>query len=207
MSRFVDTDHPAVIAFAQEAVEGAGTDTEKAVALFRAVRDGIRYNPHEIGNDPELYRASAVLARGSAFCIPKSVLLCAAARAVGVDCQLGFADVRNHLTSEKLQQKMRGETLFRWHAYNVFHLDGRAVKATPAFNIEMCEKFGVLPLDFDGRNDALLHPFTADGRAHMEYTLDRGAFDDLPFEDIMADFQTYYGGFEDAGAEPDEAFT
>jgi hypothetical protein len=71
----------------------------------------------------------------------------------------------------------------------------------------MCEKFGVLPLDFDGEHDALLHPFTADGRSHMEYVLDRGAFDDLPFEAIMHEFQAHYGGFDDPTPIHDEAFS
>jgi hypothetical protein len=63
---------------------------------------------------------------------------------------------------------------------------------TPAFNIELCDRFGVRPLDFDGENDALFHPFTADGRAHMEYVQYRGTFDELPLDDIMADFRRSY---------------
>jgi transglutaminase-like putative cysteine protease len=206
MSRFLDIDHPDVVAFAAKATEGATTDKEKAVALFKAVRDGIRYDPYRIGDDPETYRASNLLKTGAGFCIPKAVLLCAAARSVGLECRLGFADVRNHLTSEKLKQRMKGVEEFRWHAYVLFHLDGRWLKATPAFNIEMCEKFGVLPLDFDGESDALMHPFTADGRVHMEYVLDRGAYDDLPFETIMDDFALHYDFGEPAPAH-DEAFS
>lgn len=207
MSRFLDTDHPDVIAFARRATAGAETDKEKAVALFKAVRDGIRYDPYRISGDPETFRASNVLAAGAGFCIPKSVLLCGASRAVGLECRLGFADVRNHLTSDKLKETMKGDDLFRWHAYNLFHLDGRWLKATPAFNIELCEKFGVLPLNFDGESDALMHPFTADGRAHMEYLNDRGGYDDLPFEEIMESFARHYGGFEPSAAVHDEAFT
>lgn len=206
MSRFLDSDHPDVVAFAARATEGAGSDKEKAVALFNAVRDGIRYDPYRISHDPESYRASRLLAEGAGFCIPKAVLLAAAARAAGLECNLGFADVRNHLTSEKLKERMQGIDLFRWHAYVVFHLDGRWVKATPAFNIELCERFGVKPLEFDGETDALFHPFTDDGRAHMEYVLDRGAFEDLPFETIMEDFDRYYGGFDAPVPAHDEAF-
>lgn len=97
---FVDADHPDVIAFAKAATAGATTDREKAVALFYAVRDGIRYDPYTMSDDPETYRASNVLRSGLSYCIPKSVLLCAAARAVGFTARLGFADVRNHLNSE-----------------------------------------------------------------------------------------------------------
>src|SRR3546814_18241048 len=57
-------------------------------------------------------------------------------------------------------------------------LDGKWVKATPAFNIELCEKFRVLPLEFDGETDSVFHPFDADNRRHMEYVADRGSFAD-----------------------------
>ena len=77
---------------------------------------------------------------------------------------------------------MDGADLFIWHGYTEVLLDDHWVKVTPAFNVELCERFGVLPLDFDGEHDALFHPFTADGRAHMEYVGYRGTFDELPFE-------------------------
>ena len=188
---FVDAEHPDVVAFAARATAGARSDREKAVALFYAVRDGIRYDPYAISADPETYRASAVLRAGAAYCIPKAVLLCAAARAAGLTARLGFADVRNHLNSEKLRERMGGSDLFIWHGYVEFLLDGW-VKVTPAFNIELCERFGVLPLDFDGQHDALFHPYTADGRAHMEYVRERGTFDELPFDEIMEEFLPFF---------------
>jgi transglutaminase-like putative cysteine protease len=190
---FVEADHPDVIAFAARATEGAATDRQKAVALFYAVRDGIRYDPYRLCADPETYRASDVLRTGVAYCIPKAVLLCAAARAAGLTVRLGFADVRNHLNSEKLRERMGGSDLFIWHGYVEFLLDGHWVKATPAFNIELCERFGVLPLEFDGEHDALFHPYTADGRQHMEYVRERGTFDELPFEEIMEEFGPVFG--------------
>src|SRR5919109_1226463 len=118
---FVDSDHPDVIAFAEEATAGATTDREKAVALFYAVRDGIRYDPYVISSaDPEIYRASSVLRDRASYCIPKSVLLCAAARAAGLRARLGFADVRNHLNSEKLRARLGGTDVFVWHGYTEF---------------------------------------------------------------------------------------
>ena len=203
---FVDADHPDVSAFAARATEGAVTDREKAVALFYAVRDGIRYDPYRLSADAETYRASAVLRAGVAYCIPKAVLLCAAARAVGLTARLGFADVRNHLNSEMLRERMGGSDLFIWHGYVEFRLDGRWVKATPAFNIELCERFGVLPLEFDGVHDALFHPYMADGRAHMEYVRERGTFDELPFEEIMEEFGPVFGRMLGEAPPVDAAF-
>jgi transglutaminase-like putative cysteine protease len=205
--QFVDSDHPDVIAFAEEATAGATTDREKAVALFYAVRDGIRYDPYVISSDgPDAYRASTVLRNKVSYCIPKSVLLCAAARAVGLTARLGFADVRNHLNSPKLRERLGGTDLFVWHGYTEFLLEGRWVKVTSAFNIELCDRFGVLPLEFDGEHDALLHPFTADGRHHMEYVRERGSFDDLPLDEILEEFRVTYPGMFGAAPADDDAF-
>ncbi|HEV3365751.1 MAG TPA: transglutaminase family protein [Acidimicrobiia bacterium] len=221
--QFADSDHPDVIAFAQEATKDATTDREKAVALFYAVRDGIRYDPYTMCDDPETYRASHVLKTKVSYCIPKSVLLVAAARAVGLTARLGFADVRNHLNTEKLRERMGDSDLFVWHGYAEFLLDGpgdggcppdkggvsrsrKWVKVTSAFNIELCERFGVKPLEFDGEHDALLHPYTADGRDHMEYVTERGAFDELPFDEINGDFRATYPRMFGAAPAADTAF-
>lgn len=205
MTRFVEPDHPEIIRFAADTTAGCTGERERASALYYAVRDGIRYDPYRISDDPAAYRASAVLSAGVAYCIPKAVLLVSAARAAGLTAKLGFADVRNHLQSEKLAERM-GTDLFVWHGFVVFHLDGRWVKATPAFNIELCERFGVAPLDFDGTEDSLMHEFTTDGRAHMEYVADRGTYDDLPFEEIMTGIRATYGDLFTPPASPDEAF-
>jgi len=85
--------------------------------------------------------------------------------------------------------------LFIWHGYTDIWLDGTWRKATPAFNIELCERFGLLPLEFDGLNDSIYHPFDKTGQRHMEYVRQRGAFDDLPLAQIVADFRTVYGGW------------
>ena len=58
--------------------------------------------------------------------------------------------------------------------------------------IELCERFGLLPLDFDGRHDSIYHPFDKAGNRHMEYVNQRGAFDDMPLTQIVADFQVVY---------------
>jgi transglutaminase-like putative cysteine protease len=136
-------------------------------------------------------RASAVLALGHGWCVTKAALLAAACRAAGIPARLGFADVRNHLSTERMRQLMQTD-LFHWHGYAEIELDGAWVKATPAFNIELCDRFGLLPLDFDGRADSIYHPFDRAGNRHMEYVHLRGSFDDLPLERIVADFAVLY---------------
>ena len=85
--------------------------------------------------------------------------------------------------------------LFIWHGYTELWIDGAWRKATPAFNLSLCEKFGLHPLDFDGVHDSIYHPFDKAGNRHMEYVNERGAFDDLPLAQIVADFHTTYPGW------------
>jgi transglutaminase-like putative cysteine protease len=191
---FIDSDSEEVQSF----VETALADVERtddiavAVALFEAVRDGLRYDPYLVSRDPVDYRASAIAGTSSNWCVPKAVLLTAAARHVGIPGRLGFADVLNHLTSDKLEARM-GTDVFYWHGYSELLLGDRWFRLSTAFNSELCERFGVKTLDFDGTQDALMHPFDEQGRRHMEYVNQRGSYHDLPLEKIFADFAKFYG--------------
>ena len=186
----IDSDHPAVIAFAAAHAVGAD-DRERAVALVLAVRDSFRYDPYRADLSPLGMTASTVLAQGYGWCVPKATLLTAACRAAGIPARLGFADVRNHLSTERMRSNMETE-IFYWHGYTEIWLDGGWRKATPAFNLSLCEKFGLLPLDFNGRDDSIYHPFDATGNRHMEYLAQRGSFDDLPLDQILVDFRLHY---------------
>lgn len=190
---FLDIEHESVRAFTAAAVGDAGTDRDKAKRLFAAVRDQIRYDPYTVSDDPAHYRASFVLETGRAYCVPKAVLLTAVCRAAGIPALLGFADVRNHLQTEALRALMGGTDLFVYHGYSHLYVNGQWMKATPAFNTELCARFGVPPVDFDGEHDALLHAFAADGALHMEYVRERGVFDDLPLNTILTELRHTYG--------------
>ena len=133
----------------------------RAIKLYYAVRDGVRYDPYSMQLVPEELGAVRCLAHKVGFCIPKAALLAASARALGIPARVGYADVKNHLATGKLIEMM-GTDIFIWHGYTDLFLEGKWVKATPAFNIELCDKFRVLPLEFDGREDSLFHPFDAD---------------------------------------------
>ena len=62
-----------------------------------------------------------------------------------------------------------------------------------AFNVELCRRFGTKVLEWDGTHDALMHPFDEAGRRHMEYVRDRGAYRELPLDDVFACFDEVYG--------------
>jgi len=193
-TKFIDSDAEIVQQFAKEITEGASTDKDKAIRLYYAVRDKVRYDPYKFFLTEENYTASNTLKDGVSFCIPKAVLLAATARAVGIPSRLGFADVKNHLSTKKLLDLM-GTDVFVWHGYTELFLDNKWVKATPAFNIEMCERFGVKPLEFDGINDSFMHEFNNNNEKHMEYLNDHGSFDDLPFEQIINALKEAYPKF------------
>lgn len=192
-AEFIDSDAATVRAYAAQAVLPAQSPREQAVALYYRVRDGIRYTPYLDFSDPDVYRASGVLRLGYGFCISKASLLAACGRALGIPTRIGFADVRNHLTTPRLRA-MNGGDLMRWHAFTEFWLDEQWVKATPAFNLELCTRFRVRPLEFDGREDSIFHPFDADQRQHMEYVNDHGSFADVPFAEILATYREHCPG-------------
>ncbi len=191
-TRFLDCDSDAVRRFAQRVAGSEASDIDRAVKLFYAVRDGVRYDPFSMRLDPSIYVASHVLGAKSAYCIPKAILLAAAARALGIHCGIGLSDVVNHLTTEKLKALMGGTTYFMHHGYAVMYLEGQWVKAAPAFNIELCTRFGVLPTEFDGRSDAIFQPYDARERRHMEYVKDHGVWSEFPYDKVEADFRAFY---------------
>lgn len=196
--RYVDSGHPAVIAFARRVADTAMTPREIAVKLYYAVRDEFLYDPYHVDTTVDGLKASHVIETGRGFCVPKAALLAAAARALGLPARVGYADVRNHLTSKRLLERM-GTDLFVFHGYTELWVDGRWVKATPTFNRSLCEKAGVRELEFDGSADSVFHEFDASGRRHMEYVRDRGTYADLPREELLATWREYYGSLADSG--------
>lgn len=188
----IESDHPEVAAFARRHAAGAKDEVETAVRLYYAVRDGIRYDPYTCILTVDHLKASHTLRTGRAWCVPKAILLAACCRALGIPTRLGYADVRNHLSTERMRQSMKTD-VFSWHGYTAIYLHGQWVKATPAFNIELCRKFNLIPLEFDGRSDSLFHSFDAAGNRHMEYIHYRGEFADTPVAAIYETFTQKYG--------------
>jgi len=188
----IDSDHPEVEAFARRAAGDSPAAVEQAVNLYLAVRDSIRYDPYSPFHLPEHYRASAVLRRGRGFCIPKASLLCACARALGIPSRIGFANVRNHLATRQLLDFL-GVNLFVYHAFVEMYLEGKWVKATPAFNRELCERHRVPPLEFDGRQDSIFQPYNLENRRFMEYVSFLGTRADVPVAQIIAAWEGAYG--------------
>ena len=195
---YIDSDSREVRTLVTQALcdlpDGA-SPTDQAIRLFETVRDGTRYDPYTFALTADAYRASRIAGAQAAFCVPKAILLAACLRAAGIPAAVGFADVRNHLNTPKLRELM-GTDLFIYHGYVQLWLDGRTYKVTPAFNMELCERFGVKPLVFDGKSDALFHEFNANDQRHMEYVNDRGIYADAPIEEFLRAFKQTYPKLE-----------
>jgi len=191
-TQIIDSDHPAIQEYAIRTVGSSFDPIDRAVKLFRAVRDDIRYDPYSPFYLPEHYQASRVFQRGRSFCVPKASLLCALGRVCGIPSRVGFATVRNHLATQQLLDFM-GSDLFVYHGFVEFYLEGKWVKATPAFNRELCWRHGVDPLEFNGREDALFQAFNLRNEKFMEYLEDTGTYADIPVSAIVEGWEKAYG--------------
>ena len=188
----IDSDHPSIQDFVAKIVNGITDPIKIAVKLYLAIRDRILYDPYAPFYLPEHYRASYVLKRGRSFCIPKASLLCALGRACNIPSRIGFADVRNHLATKQLIEFM-GSDFFVYHGFVEFYLEGKWVKATPAFNSDLCKKHHVPPLEFNGREDSLFQAYNLQNQRFMEYVALRGVYADIPVDQIVSAWEEAYG--------------
>ena len=200
-TEFIDHEHPAIREFVATTTGETGSAKEQALRLYYAVRDGIRYDPYSASMRREAMRASTTLVSRVGYCVNKALVYAACLRAIGIPARPGFADVKNHLSTEKLTRLM-GTDIFAWHGYVSLWLGGKWVKATPAFNLAMCQRFGVHPLDFDGEHDSQMHPFNSSNQRHMEYVKQRGEFDDLPYDELVGDMIAMYPRLIALGEKP-----
>jgi hypothetical protein len=188
---WIDCDTESIKEKARDLTERNNTMSEKAKSLFYFVRDEIKYNPYPPFKNPELYRASLVLGNGEGYCVQKAVLLAALARAIGIPARLRLSDIKNHLSPPKLLEEM-GTNIFVFHGYNELYVGLSWVKAVASFDLEMCNKNKIIPVEFDGRNNALFHSHNREGELHIEYLRDRGHYEDLPLGEILHSFKDYH---------------
>ena len=211
----IDSDHKKIIEYAMDTI-GDGTEDpiERAVKIYYAVRDNIRYDPYYPFYLPEHYRASNVLKSGRGYCVCKASLLCALGRACGIPSRVGFATVQNHLATKQLIEHLGSDT-FVYHGFTEFYLEGKWVKATPAFNIELCQRHKVAPLEFNGREDSIFHEYSLEKKQFMEYVAYQGTYTDIPVDTIVAAWEEAYGkvrvrkwirDFETSGEKPRRDF-
>ena len=190
-TELIDSDHEAIRQFVRRVITGADNDRQKAVRLYYAVRDGWRYNPYNIHFAKEAFRASNILSKNYGHCLDKAILLIAVFRAAGLPARLCLAKVRNHLAADRLEEVF-GSNELAPHGYVEVWLDEHWIKATPAFNRELCDHLGVEPLDWDGEHDSLFQEYDHRAGAFMEYVEEYGVFEAIPFDFIVAIMRENY---------------
>jgi transglutaminase-like putative cysteine protease len=188
----IDCNHPQIKGLASQTIHRARDVHEQAQRLFYLVRDTIPYSLYVPFSLPEHYKASAILHRGSGYCVQKAVLLVALARAAGIPSRLVFADIRNYLISERVAEQME-TNLFIFHGYVEWLLGDRWVRVTPSFDKEVSREHGYPLVEFDGKNDAVFPSHSADGRKFVEYVRHHGVFSDLPLDLILKAWDQVYG--------------
>ena len=191
-TEIIDSNHKTIQDYAVRIVSGDEEPIEMARKLYLEVRDEIRYDPYSPFYLPEHYRASYVYRRGRSFCVPKASLLCALGRACGIPSRVGFATVRNHLATKQLLDFL-GNNLFVYHGFVEFYLEGKWVKATPAFNRELCIKHKVVPLEFNGHEDSIFQAYNLENQKFMEYLEFHGVYTDIPVNIIVEAWKRAYG--------------
>ena len=177
----INSDDVAIIETSQKLTQGCANDIEKAIALFKFVRDSITYGVFMISVFEEDYIASRVLEWKKGFCVQKSVLLAALGRAVKIPTRLGFADIRNNRVPPHILEKV-GTNVFLAHCYTQFFLNGKWVSATSNFGADMCKRNGLPVVEFDGINDAMLAEKDLEGRLYIEYLERFGFQENLDFK-------------------------
>ena len=190
-TRYINYDAPEIADLIDRLGLRSDPPTLAAVKAFRFVRDQIKYNPYAPMLTKQDYEATTVLERGHGFCVQKAILLAALSRGAGIPCKLIFADIISHQVPLELLELMRTNR-FTWHGYNAMYLDGRWVKATASFDIDMCERMGFVPVGFDGTADAVLPAVNKAGMPHIEYVKSHGDFDDVPYDEIVGAFKETY---------------
>ncbi len=193
---FADSDQPDIQRFVKNIIGNELDKTKIAVKLYYAVRDGWKYNPYNIDLHHTSLKASSLFNRDSksAYCIEKACLLVACLRAANIPSRFCFFDVRNHIGVEKLIQVLKTDVLV-FHACCEIYLNDIWVKATPAFNVELCDYLNVQPLEFNGIEDSVFQEYDSKGGNFMEYLKSYGSFHDIPHDMFVMLLQENYPHF------------
>jgi len=180
----IDSEFATITRRAKNLTSDVDDVVKKAKRLFYFVRDKIIYNPYLFTDVFKTFIASNVLKKGEGFCSQKAVLLTALARSSGIPSRLGFVDIKNHTITGKIAS-LHTSKILPYHGFSEMYINGKWIKATPAFDIFMCKKNRIIPVEFNGIDHAVFHRENQDGKLHIEYTENHGYYDDLPFDEII----------------------
>ncbi len=171
-------------------IRSLSTPLEKAIALYHLVRDGFLYDPYHLDLRSDALTTQQILKKKRAWCVEKSIIMAAGARALGIPSKLGYAIVTNHLGDDKLELYLKRKEIV-FHGYTSLFLENKWVICTPAFDKRVCRLNGVPPLEWDGRKDSLFQAFSGENQ-FMEYIHEYGVFSDVPVALMQNEMKKYY---------------
>ena len=86
---------------------------------------------------------------------------------------------------KEVAEFLEKESPKEWHERRVSFFDYSSQENWIQIYREMCEKNGIIPVEFDGKKDAKFHPYNIEGKRHIEYLGDVGHYyDDVPLEQL-----------------------
>jgi len=165
-------------------------DVQKAIKLFYYVRDNFRYKVTLDFTSPNILKATTTLKQGYGHCVKKAILLTAFGRAAGVPTRLHFVDLKNHLLRPEWIEKL-GEKII-YHGFVEFYLNEKWVKASPAYDKELCIRHNYYITEFNGKDDALFKSTDISGNQFMDYIKDHGTFAKVPYIRMVTTWFKYY---------------
>jgi len=180
----INCDSSQILEKAGELTSTIMTQRDKAINLFYFVRDEISHEPYAPGYVLDDYKASTTLARGNGFCTHKAILLTALARAINIPARLGFVDIYDNLLSFEFRKILGGGNLLIYHGYSELFIGNRWIHASPAYDLNKCDQYGFVPVEFDGINSFKDSRFNGKGRPHIEWVNDHGTYADFPWDEI-----------------------
>lgn len=190
-TEFIDSDSQLIRDKALEILGLSKNRRDLAVKLFYFVRDKVKYYVFAEYFNRRAYRASETLKRGWGYCVQKAILLAALSRAVGIPAKVCFADIINHSLPRHIYEVLK-TNMFVYHGYAEILLGDKWIKLTPIFDKEALNKMNVKGMEFNGENNVMLPQYNEGGGRLFEYIGDRGCYSDLPYENLVNEFQRVY---------------
>lgn len=184
--------HPEVLALARQVARGSHNDVEAAGRLFEYVRDTVRYSVQVPYAPMEQYLALNTLQRGWGYCVQKSAVLVALARALGIPARLGLADIENHILPPAMVH-MLGSNIIYYHCFAEWWIGGQWLKATPSFDRQLCTERGWRLVEFVPGANLMLPETDLAGNPHVSYIRYHGWRQGVPLEEMLQGWQETMG--------------
>ena len=171
-TRFCDFEHPAVSSLARQLADGE-TDTRRiAEAVFKHVRDGIRF-----GIDIVQVKASETLTKGYGVCWNKSLLMIALLRSNGIPARLACNPVHREFMRPAMGEACSSIQEPLNHCFVQVQLEGRWISVDPVLDARTYQKLFVphgvaWGIDWNGKDDMRLYTENIAGPAACFEDLD-----------------------------------